>query len=39
MPSEMARPAASSAARLIRRPDDSFSIDFDSAVDVAWRFR
>jgi hypothetical protein len=39
MPSEMARPAASSAARLIRRPEESFSIDFDSAVDVACRLR
>ena len=34
MPSEIARPAASSAARLMRRPEDSFSIDFDSAIDV-----
>jgi hypothetical protein len=39
IPSEIARPAASSAARLIRRPDDSFSIDFDSAADVLTRLR
>ena len=39
MPSEIARPAASSAARLMRRPDDSFSIDFESAIDVAERLR
>src|SRR4051794_28772822 len=39
MPSEMARPAASSAARLMRRPDDSFSIDFDRPVAVAERLR
>ena len=35
MPSEIARPAASSAARLMRRPLESFSIDFDMAVEVA----
>src|SRR3954453_22473642 len=39
MPSEIARPAASSAARLMRRPDDSFSIDFDRPVAVAERLR
>ncbi len=39
MPSEIARPAASSAARLMRRPDDSFSIDFDSAMEVLKRLR
>src|SRR3954468_20633009 len=33
------RPAASSAARLIREPDDSFSIDFESFELVAIRFR
>ena len=41
--SEMARPAASSAARLMRRPDESFSIDFDMLIAVAdncrWAFR
>jgi hypothetical protein len=35
----MARPAASSAARLIRNPDDSFSNDFDIIESVALRLR
>src|SRR3954453_5188646 len=35
----MARPAASSAARLIRRPDESFSMLFDCAYCVACRLR
>src|ERR1700754_3297241 len=35
----MARPAASSAARLMRRPDESFSIDFDCAYCVDCRLR
>ena len=39
MPSEIARPAASSAARLMRRPDESFSMDFDSAMEVLKRLR
>ena len=34
MPSEIARPAASSAARLMRRPDESFSIDFEASSRV-----
>ena len=32
--SEMASPAASSAARLMRRPLESFSIDFDRLISV-----
>ncbi len=39
MPSEIARPAASSAARLMRSPEESFSIDLDSAIEVFWRLR
>ena len=39
MPSEIARPAASSAARLMRRPEESFSIDFDIPTEVADRLR
>jgi hypothetical protein len=35
----MARPAASSAARLIRKPDDSFSSDLDICPSVTDRFR
>ena len=38
-PSEMARPAASSAARLMRKPLDSFSSDFDMSFWVTDRFR
>ena len=33
--SEMPRPAASSAARLMRMPEESFSIDFVCAVELA----
>ena len=32
--SEMARPAASSAARLMRRPEESFSMAFDMLISV-----
>src|SRR5262245_57230175 len=39
MRSEMPRPAASSAALLMRKPEDSFSIDFASLLDVRERFR
>jgi hypothetical protein len=35
----MARPAASSAARLMRRPDESFSTDLPKAMAVIPRFR
>ena len=35
--SEMPRPAASSAALLMRRPDESLSIDWEIASDVADR--
>ncbi|GAT71520.1 hypothetical protein PS9374_07225 [Planomonospora sphaerica] len=35
----MDRPAASSAARLIRKPLDSFSSDFDIAPSLTDRFR
>jgi hypothetical protein len=35
----MERPAASSAARLIRKPLDSFSSDFDIWLSVTDRFR
>ncbi len=35
----MDRPAASSAARLIRRPLDSFSSDLDIALSETERFR
>src|SRR3954466_2869097 len=38
-PSEIARPAASSAARLIRKPLDSFSSDLDICPSVMDRFR
>src|SRR5690554_209040 len=38
-PSEIARPAASSAARLMRRPLDSFSNDFERSFCVLDRFR
>src|SRR5690606_31863725 len=37
--SEMARPAASSAARLIRRPDDSRSTDLPKAPALRLRLR
>src|SRR5262245_59327470 len=37
--SEMTRPAASSAARLIRKPEESFSSDFDIAVSLTVRLR
>jgi hypothetical protein len=39
MPTEIARPAASSAALLIRRPDERRSIDFDRAFWVLLRLR
>ena len=35
----MPRPAASSAARLIRKPDDSFCIELATALFVSPRFR
>src|SRR4051812_14846376 len=38
-PSEMARPAASSAARLMRKPEDSFSSDFCICPSVTDRLR
>src|SRR4051794_1169603 len=38
-PSEIERPAASSAARLMRKPLDSFSRDFDIWLSVTDRFR
>ncbi len=38
-PSEIARPAASSAARLMRRPLESFSSDLDRSFCVADRLR
>jgi len=38
-PSEIARPAASSAARLIRKPDDSFSSDLLRSFWVLLRLR
>src|SRR6478752_5323145 len=38
-PSEMARPDASSAARLMRKPEDSFSSDFDIWPCVTDRLR
>src|SRR5688500_17891596 len=38
-PSEMLRPAASSAARLMRKPEDSFSSDLAMAPSVTERFR
>src|SRR5439155_7530606 len=37
--SDLTRPAASSAARLIRKPEDSFSRDFERADDVVFRLR
>ena len=38
-PSEIARPAASSAARLIRKPEESFSSDLDRSFCVLDRLR
>ena len=38
-PSEIARPAASSAARLMRKPLDSFSSDFYIWPEVTERLR
>src|SRR4051794_4569937 len=38
-PSEMARPAASSAARLMRKPEESFSSDFCICPSVTERLR
>src|SRR6478609_7273251 len=38
-PSEIARPAASSAARLMRKPDDSFSSDLLRSFCVLDRLR
>ena len=38
-PSEMDRPAASSPARLMRRPVDSFSRDLERSFWVALRLR
>src|SRR2546426_7105953 len=37
--SDLTRPAASSAARLIRNPEDSFSRDFERRSDVVLRLR
>src|ERR1700716_3186228 len=37
--SDLTSPAASSAARLIRKPEDSFSRDFERAEDVVFRLR